>query len=93
MTQILLYNTIYVFELSEENKSIKMGCSYSRLYDNPDLRKFRKQFEALRLRRNEVGKLYDIFKLLDVDHSGTVSMREMMNFLCMILWKKQKIKN
>ena len=54
---------------------------YYRLYDNPKLKEWKFLFEALQLRRKEVGKLYDIFKAVDVDHSGSIGLDELLNHL------------
>lgn len=45
--------------------------------DNPQLRPFKPQFDALLLSANEIGQLYEIFNSIDTDRSGSVSVREL----------------
>lgn len=51
---------------------------YRTLYtDNPQLRPFKAQFDALLLSCTDVGQLYDLFNTIDTDRSGCVSVREL----------------
>lgn len=54
---------------------------YYRLYEDNELKNWRYLFEALQLRRKEVGKLHDIFKRVDIDHSGSIGVKELLDHL------------
>ena len=49
--------------------------------DNPTLRPFKPQFDALLLTPEEVGKLYEIFRSADVDASGHITVQELFAHL------------
>jgi Ca2+-binding EF-hand superfamily protein len=56
--------------------------SYSDVYDkNRQLEAWRPQFEALQLKRKEIGKLYRIFRTADVDNSGTIGLPELLGLM------------
>lgn len=56
-----------------------MGCCSSfDVYDLENVKKYRRQFEALQLSRREVNKLYKIFRKADVDGSGTIALIELL---------------
>eukprot|EP01039_Chlorochromonas_danica_P008556 gene8556-9429_t len=57
-----------------------MGVCHSDV-DEQLLNKFQPLFDALQLRRSEVRRLYRLFAKVDVDHSGSISLRELMNHL------------
>lgn len=52
--------------------------SYYDVYELENVRPYRKQFEALQLSAREVGKLYKIFKKVDVDGSGSIALSELL---------------
>lgn len=57
-----------------------MGCclSFYDVYDDEQLKGWRSQFEALQLRKNEIGKLHQIFRSVDTDNSGSIGLPEML---------------
>eukprot|EP01038_Epipyxis_sp_PR26KG_P009776 gene9776-13151_t len=56
-----------------------MGCCVSNVYTkNNWLDKFRPQFEAIRLGPYEIGKLYKLFRKVDLDGSGTIGLGELL---------------
>ena len=55
-----------------------MCCSIHDIYEDPEIRGWRKQFEALQLKRSEVEKLYRIFRKVDADGSGTIELIELL---------------
>jgi Ca2+-binding EF-hand superfamily protein len=48
------------------------------VYDNDNVKKDKKQFEALQLTSRDVGRLYNIFQKVDVDGSGTIALAELL---------------
>lgn len=62
---------------------LKMGgvCSSDDIYDNPEVRPFKQEFEALQLRRREIKKLYELFKRVDVDNSGSIGLNELLTHM------------
>ncbi len=48
------------------------------VYDNENVKKDKKQFEALQLTSHDVGRLYKIFRKVDVDGSGTIALAELL---------------
>ncbi len=59
------------------------GCSSGdAIYEHdPKLNKWRKQFEAIQLNGNDIGKLYDVFLRVDEDKSGTIGLVEMLTLM------------
>ncbi len=54
------------------------SCSSHDVYDLENVKKDRRQFEALQLSSKEVGKLYKIFRKVDVDGSGSIGLAELL---------------
>ena len=56
-----------------------MGCKDSRFYDNNEkVQSYRYQFEALQLQESEIANLYTVYRLVDVDNSGTIEVNELL---------------
>jgi Ca2+-binding EF-hand superfamily protein len=81
---VILAKSIY-FLLAVWYKKKKMfSCffKHSHTYvDNPQLRPFKPQFDALFLSPHEVGSLYEVFRSCDVDASGHISVQELFAHL------------
>lgn len=56
-------------------------CSSDDIYDNPEVKPFKHEFEALQLRRKEIRKLYELFKRVDIDNSGSIGLNELLNHM------------
>ena len=52
--------------------------SYYDIYDNEQLEGWREQFETLKLKKKEIGKLFSVFNQIDVDKSGTIGLAELL---------------
>eukprot|EP01031_Cornospumella_fuschlensis_P047071 gene47071-57643_t len=57
-----------------------MGSCMSAV-DEKLLASLQPEFDALKLTPREVRSLYRIFMKVDIDHSGTVGLKELLNYL------------
>eukprot|EP01038_Epipyxis_sp_PR26KG_P009777 gene9777-13152_t len=57
-----------------------MGCgkSHGRVYDHRHLVKWKPQFELLFLSKYDVGRLFEVFRTIDMNDSGTIGLTEML---------------
>jgi serine/threonine-protein phosphatase 2B regulatory subunit len=54
-------------------------CTRSTVYTkNKHIEEWREQFEALKLNASDIGKLFNIFRRVDVDNSGTIELVELL---------------
>lgn len=54
-----------------------MGCSHSHIYEEyPRINHWRHHFESLGLDEDELGALHKMFRRIDVDDSGKISLDE-----------------
>jgi len=63
-----------------------MGGTCSSSYDHvyalePTVKSWEKLFSALKLSENDVGRLFRIFKKMDKNEKGCISIIDMLNFL------------
>ncbi|CAE7457764.1 unnamed protein product [Symbiodinium microadriaticum] len=63
-----------------------MGALVSRKYDLiydevHGVKKYRGEFEAIGLLQKEVGLLFEFFKLIDIDNSGSIMLLELTEFI------------
>ncbi len=56
-----------------------MGCGQSIEKKIP--KEWFRQFYALKLTRSEIRRLYDLFRKIDMDRSGSIDIVEMLTFL------------
>jgi hypothetical protein len=54
---------------------------YWSIYSDPAILRCKPLFEALQLHYTAVGRLLHIFHSVDKDHSGTIELDELLNFL------------
>lgn len=58
-----------------------MGCSTSiDVYDVASIKTHRSEFEALQLRKEEISRLYEVFRKADADNSGAIVLLELLNY-------------
>ena len=62
-----------------------MGCGGSSLnpYDNPKILAWKPQFEALQFNTDTITKIYQIYRKIDVDDSGSIDVYELLTFFDM----------
>jgi len=54
-----------------------MGCSSSHIYEEyPRIQAWKPHFESLGLEEEEVTSLHKLFRRIDVDDSGKISLEE-----------------
>lgn len=53
-----------------------MGCSnsFDKIYFSEDFHNWNAQFQALQLTKSEVKRLYTVFRKVDFDGGGTISI-------------------
>lgn len=56
-------------------------CISSKIYQDPIFKPYKSQFEALKFKPSEVLRLKQIFDTIDIDHSGSIGLKELLNHL------------
>lgn len=60
-----------------------MGCnsSFDKVYFSEDFHNWNAQFQALQLTKSEVKRLYQVFRKVDFDGGGTISIAELLTHI------------
>ncbi|RYG69502.1 hypothetical protein EON64_02535 [archaeon] len=56
-------------------------CIGSKIYLDPTFKPYKSQFEALKFKPTEVVRLKRIFDSIDIDHSGSIGLKELLTHL------------